>query len=245
MSKKIFGKLITKENPKSPIAESYRTLRTNIQFSSLDNEIKVLHITSAGPGEGKSTTAANLAVAMCQAGKKVIILDCDLRRPSQHKIFKLQNIRGLSNLLVENLELQEEVQETDIEYLSVLTTGPIPPNPAELVGSNKMKSFVNELKENSDFDLIIIDSPPVLSIADALLLSSFADATMLVIKAGETTKEMVVDAKESLLNVKSNIIGTVLNQIEKNGSSYYYYYYYGEGDTRKKKNRHKNKKIFR
>lgn len=235
MAKDFIEKVITIKNPKSPISEAYRTLRTNIQFSSFDKEIKVLHITSAGPGEGKSTTVANLAVTFGQAGKNVLILDCDFRRPSQHKIFNLPNIRGLTNLLVEDLPLEELVQETKAERIHVLTTGPLPPNPAELVGSKKLGDFLKQLKESTKYDIILVDSPPVLAVADALLLSSHVDGTLMVLSACEVNRDLARQARDALLNVKANIIGAVLNRVKKNDSYSYYYYYYGEGERSGKK----------
>lgn len=202
MAKDFIEKVITIKNPKSPISEAYRTLRTNIQFSSFDKEIKVLHITSAGPGEGKSTTVANLAVTFGQAGKNVLILDCDFRRPSQHKIFNLPNIRGLTNLLVEDLPLEELVQETKAERIHVLTTGPLPPNPAELVGSKKLGDFLKQLKESTKYDIILVDSPPALAVADALLLSSHVDGTLMVLSACEVNRDLARQARDALLNVK-------------------------------------------
>lgn len=235
MAKDFIEKVITIKNPKSPISEAYRTLRTNIQFSSFDKEIKVLHITSAGPGEGKSTTVANLAVTFGQAGKNVLILDCDFRRPSQHKIFNLPNIRGLTNLLVEDLPLEELVQETKAERIHVLTTGPLPPNPAELVGSKKLGDFLKQLKESTKYDIILVDSPPALAVADALLLSSHVDGTLMVLSACEVNRDLARQARDALLNVKANIIGAVLNRVKKNDSYSYYYYYYGEGERSGKK----------
>lgn len=235
MSIDFLKKIITINNPKSPISEAYRTLRTNIQFSSFDKEIKVLHITSAGPGEGKSTTVANLAVTFGQTGKSVLILDCDFRRPSQHKLFGLPNMRGMTNFLVEDLPLAEVVQDTNAEMVQVLTTGPLPPNPAELVGSKKLGDFLRQLKENPDYDLIIVDSPPALAVADSLLLSSHVDGTLMVLSAGEVNRDLAIQARDALLNVKANIIGTVLNRVKKNSSYSYYYYYYGEGQRKHRK----------
>lgn len=232
MIKDFLEKVITINNPKSPISEAYRTLRTNIQFSSFDKEIKVLHITSAGPGEGKSTTVANLAVTFAQTGKKVLILDCDFRRPSQHKVFGLSNMSGMTNLLVENLPLEELVQGTKTERVYILTTGPLPPNPAELVGSKRLGDFLKKLKENKDYDIILVDSPPVLAVADALLLSSHADGTLMVLSAGGVNRDIARQARDSLLNVKANIIGVVLNKVTKNSDFSYYYYYYGEGNKK-------------
>ncbi|MGI6227394.1 MAG: CpsD/CapB family tyrosine-protein kinase [Peptococcales bacterium] len=235
MIKDFLAKVITINNPKSPISEAYRTLRTNIQFSSFDKEIKVLHITSAGPGEGKSTTLANLAVTFGQTGKKVLILDCDFRRPSQHKVFGLSNMRGMTNLLVEDLPFEELVQETKAEKVHLLTTGPLPPNPVELVGSKKLGEFLKQLKDSNDYDIILVDSPPALAVADALLLSSHVDGTLMVLSSGEVNRDIARQARDALLNVKANIIGVVLNKVEKNSSYSYYYYYYGEGERTARK----------
>jgi len=235
MVRELLEKLITIKNPKSPISEAYRTLRTNIQFSSFDKELKVLHVTSAGPAEGKSTTVANLAVTFAQTGKNVLVLDCDFRRPAQHKVFELPNMRGMTNLLVEDLPLEELIQETKVEKVHVLTTGPLPPNPAELVGSKKIGDLIKQLRDNPLYDLILVDSPPVLAVADALLLSSHVDGTLMILNAGEVNRDLAQQARDALLNVKANIIGAVLNRVEKNGSYSYYYYYYGEGQRKGKK----------
>jgi len=232
MVKQFIEKLITIKNPKSPISEAYRTLRTNIQFSSFDKELKVLHITSAGPAEGKSTTVANLAVTIAQTGKSVLVLDCDFRRPAQHKVFDLPNMRGLTNFLVEDLPLEKLIQTTKVEKVQVLTTGPLPPNPAELVGSKKIGDIIRQLKDDPQYDFILVDSPPVLAVADALLLSSHVDGTLMILNAGEVNRDLARQARDALINVKANIIGAVLNRVEKNGSYSYYYYYYGEGERK-------------
>lgn len=140
-------RLIVHEEAKSPIAEAYRTLRTNLQFSKSEGKLKTIMFTSAGPGEGKSTTVANTAVALAQSGKKVILMDCDLRKPVQHKIFGKKN-RGLTNILVEEVKIEDFLQKTEIENLRILTGGPIPPNPSELLGSNKMQEVLDYLKKS-------------------------------------------------------------------------------------------------
>lgn len=222
--------LIVQQNSKSPISEAYRTLRTNIQFSSFENDIKTILITSSGPAEGKSTTAGNLALTFAQSGKKVLLVDCDLRRPSIHKKFFISNQTGLSNLLVENLKL-EDVAVKQEDNLCILPSGTIPPNPAEMLGSKKMKSFIDEMKDN--FDYIILDTPPIIAVTDAQVLSTMADGVLLVVSSGQAEREAALRAKELLLNVKANIIGVVLNKLElKSRRGYGYYYYYGNDKER-------------
>jgi capsular exopolysaccharide synthesis family protein len=215
-------------NPKSksPIAEAYKTLRTNLQFASLDKPTQVVVITSANPSEGKTTTAANLAISVAQAEKRVLLLDCDLRKPSIHRFFGIVNAKGLTNILVENINYHELSVTTGIPNLHIITSGPKPPNPSELLGSSRMASFVNQLRQ--DYDMIVIDSPPVLPVTDSAVLSRVSDAHILVVGCGTTTVDMAVHAKDSLDKVGARIIGTVINNIPTRGSgfSYYYYYYY-------------------
>lgn len=228
-------KLVVHEQPKSPIAEAYRTLRTNIQYAKVDGELKVLLFTSAGPGEGKSTVAANTAIALAQAGQKVILVDCDLRKPVQHHVFHL-NKKGLTNCLVGESPAVDLLQETEVENLRVLTSGPTPPNPAELLGSSRMEQTVNALKEITDY--IVLDCPPVIAVTDASVLSRRADGVVLVLDANQVRPEMAQKAKELLENAQANILGTILNQAEVEAEHSYYYYYYGHGDE-KKENRKK------
>ena len=225
-------KLIVHEQPKSPIAEAYRTLRTNIQYAKVDGELKVLLFTSAGPGEGKSTVAANTAIALAQAGQKVILVDCDLRKPVQHHVFHL-NKKGLTNCLVGESPAIDLLQETEIENLRVLTSGPIPPNPAELLGSSRMEQTVNALKEIADY--IVLDCPPVVAVTDASVLSRRADGVILVLDANQVRPEMAQKAIELLENAQANILGTILNRAEIEAEHSYYYYYYGHGDEKKAK----------
>jgi capsular exopolysaccharide synthesis family protein len=216
--------LIVHEDAKSPIAEAYRTMRTNIQFAKVDSDLRVIMFTSAGPGEGKSTTTANTAVAMAQSGKKVIIVDCDLRKPVQHKIFDKKN-RGVTNILVEERPVADLIQETGIDNLQVLTSGPIPPNPSELLGSAKMREIINCLKELAD--IVIIDAPPTVAVTDACVLASSVDGILLVLGAGEIKPEMAQKAKELLLKANGHILGVILNRVEIEEEHAYYYYYYG------------------
>lgn len=220
--------LIVHEQPKSPIAEAYRALRTNIQFSQSDSELRTILFTSTGPGEGKSTSLANTAVAMAQSGKKVILVDCDLRRPVQHHIFNLPN-RGLTNVLSENLPLEEALQDTQIPNLRVVTSGPIPPNPSELLATVKMQKFLEFLKESAD--LVIIDTPPTIAVTDACVLASKVDGVILVISSGLVKPEMAKKAKEALLHAKGRILGVVLNRVQIEAEHAYYYYYYSSGES--------------
>lgn len=214
--------LITKINPKSPISEQYRTIRTNIQFASVDNKIQSLLVTSSGPGEGKSTTTANLAVVYAEAGKKVLLVDADLRKPTVHYTFRLDNLTGLSNVLVGENTLDEAANRTDIENLDVISCGPIPPNPSELLASRKMEQFISEATES--YDLVIFDTPPVLAVTDAQILANMVDGSILVVRSKQTELESATKAKDVLEPARAKLLGTVLNGREKQGSNYYYYY---------------------
>lgn len=214
----------------SRVAESYRVLRTNIQFSSLDKPVKTILITSTAPAEGKSTTAANLAIAFAQTGSKVLIIDGDLRRPSQHKVFKTSNPLGLTNLLMQNVATQIAVRDVGVPNLKVVSSGPIPPNPSEIIGSGRMRDLLESFKK--DFDIIIIDGPPTLAVTDSAIISSMVDGVILVVAVGEVSKEMANKAKAQLASVKANILGVVLNGVEGDSQDEYYYYYYGSRRTK-------------
>jgi capsular exopolysaccharide synthesis family protein len=214
--------LITKLNPKSPISEQYRTVRTNIQFSSVDEEIRSLLVTSSGPSEGKSSTTANLAVVYAQQGKRVLLIDADMRKPTMHYTFRLDNLRGLSNVLVGENSMEEAVNQTDVENLDVMSCGPIPPNPSELLASRKMETFLKEAKLS--YDIVIFDTPPVLAVTDAQILANLVDGTILVVRSGETEIEPAQKAKEALQPAQAKLLGVVLNGREKQASNYYYYY---------------------
>lgn len=231
------SKLIIAEKPKSPISEAYRTLRTNVQFTAVDGEVKKILITSAGPGEGKSATVANLAVSMAQAGKTVLIIDGDLRNPTQHKLFELSNAEGLSTALVQDRPIREFFRETEVPGLTLLSSGPIPPNPAELLNSKRMKRFLAEATEA--FDTILIDTPPTIAVADASILAQIVDGVILVLASGEVNRDYAQRAKEQLEKVGAKILGAVLNKVEmKTREHYYYYYYHGERHGRGKHSEH-------
>ena len=241
-------KLITQINPKSPISEAFRTLRTNIQFSNIDQEIKTIVFTSATPKEGKTTVVANLATSFSMEEKKVLIIDCDLRRPRLHKLYRIPNVEGLTNVLMGEKTLEEVkyMGRDESSTLRILTSGPLPPNPAELIGSTKMKDFLKDVREN--YDMVILDSPPIGLVTDSAILSTLVDGTVLVIEAGETEIEAAQRAKELLDKVNANIIGAVINKIpiNKRGAYRYSYYkysgYYGEVETRAERRKRKRVK---
>jgi len=214
-------KLVVHNDPKSPISEIYRTIRTNIQFSAFDKELKTLTVTSATEGEGKSTTLSNLGVTLAQQNNRVLIVDADLRRPKMHKMFQLANTEGLTELLINKLEPESLIQTTFVENLFVLPTGVIPPNPAELLGSRRMNHFIENVK--AKFDYVLIDIPPVNVVTDGLLIANLMDGVILVCDSGNVAIEEAKRAKELLTNAKANILGVVLNNVAIDGSNYYYY----------------------
>ncbi len=231
-------RLFVQTSPRSPMAESYRALRTNVQFSNVDTPTKAILVTSANPTEGKSTTAANLAAAMAQGGLRVVLVDGDMRRPSQHQIFEVTNDYGLTNaLLQDGAELNGSLQQTKIENLFLLPTGPIPPNPSELLGSQRMRRLITALKEQ--FDAVIIDSPPVLAVTDPAVLAPQADGVILVVGAGETRRGAAQRAVTHLTQVGARFLGVALNKISRGGRGYgyYYYYYYYDSATGQKRRR--------
>lgn len=214
--------LITVTNPRSPAAEAYRALRTNLEFSNLDKALRTILVTSASAEEGKSTTLANLAVTVAQGGKKVVLVDADLRRPTQHQLFGLENNRGLSDMVRDDAMLAEPpLQETSIPNLKVLTSGHLPPNPAEILGSKRMGEILAALLQRAD--LILLDAPPVLAVTDAAVLSSKADGVVLVISAGKTKRESAKKAQAQLQKVNARILGAVLNNAKVDGGSQSYY----------------------
>ena len=219
--------LITIKEPNSPVSEAYRTLRTNIQYSSFDKKVKTVLITSSGPGEGKTTIASNLALVIAQGGNKTILIDCDQRKPKVHKLFKLSNTTGLSNMLVGEAEMETGIQKTEVPNLFILSSGTRPPNPAELLGSEKMKSFVEELRKTYDF--IILDTPPIIMVTDAQILAQYTDGCLLVISSGEAERDSAIKAQGLLEKVNAKILGVVLNKVDSSKKGYYHYQYeYGE-----------------
>ncbi|OPJ55324.1 CpsD/CapB family tyrosine-protein kinase [Alkalithermobacter paradoxus] len=230
--------LIVHNNPKSPIAEAYRNVRTNILFSNIDENLQTILITSAGQGEGKSTTISNIALSLSDLGKKVLLIDCDFRRPSIHKKFGITNSKGITDILLENIEYQAYTQRTNKENLDIITAGQIPPNPSEMISSNKMKRLLEEMKK--DYEYILVDTAPIGVVTDAAILSTFIDGVILLCASGEAQIEHAKKAKENLVKVGANILGVILNklEIEKNRSYGYYAYSYeddSDKNTRKKK----------
>ncbi|NTU81162.1 MAG: CpsD/CapB family tyrosine-protein kinase [Chloroflexales bacterium] len=201
--------LITLRDPGSAVAEAYRTLRTNILFSSLDRPLHTLLVTSTAPDEGKSTTLANLAVTMAQAEQRVLVVDCDLRRPSLHTLFGLPNERGLTSAILEQAEGPLPVQGSGVPGLSVLTSGPLPPRPADLLGSRRMGALIERMR--SEADIVLFDTPPAVAVTDAAVLAPRVDGVLLVLQAGHTRRDRAREARQLLEKVKANIVGVVLN----------------------------------
>lgn len=230
-------KLVTQNDPKNPAAEAYRVIRTGIQFAQAGKELQTIALTSCTPNEGKSTTIANLAVVLTQAGKSVLLIDCDMRNPTVHKNFNLSNKVGLSSCISMDTALSDAVQKTSIEGLYALTGGVIPPNPSELLGSEQMKNVLQRAKEQ--YDYVLIDTPPVMPVTDALIVSRFVDGMILVIASAEVKVEMARDVKNQLVNAGANILGVVLNKVrsEHHGYGYGYYYYYGNDGEKHKKSK--------
>lgn len=216
-------------NSQSSAAEAYRVLRTNLQFAAVDRPLRTLLITSPAPSEGKSMTIGNLSAAMAQAGQRVIVVDTDLHRPRLHKVFALRNNIGVTTaLLQENPNIDGLLQETSLPGLQVLTSGPLPPNPAELLGSQRMAALIDILKEQAD--LVLFDSPPVTALSDTAILATQTDGVLLVVDAGTTRRELARRALEALNRVHAHVVGVLLNRMPLQGDSAYYYYYYHYGD---------------
>lgn len=215
-------------NSKTNIAEAFRTLRTNIQFSSIDSKLSSIVVTSSKPDEGKSTVIQNLAISMALTNIRVLLIDADLRKPTLYKFFNIGNNSGLTNILMNQDEEEKIVHMIpEVQGLHVITSGPIPPNPSELLSSQKMAAFLKRITEK--YDLVLIDSPPVGIVTDAAILSTMVDGTLLVCRQGETNIPELVQAKENLEKVNANILGVVLNRVKRTGKKHdYQYYHYGE-----------------
>lgn len=224
-------------NSKSPVSEAYRNTRTNIQFSNLDENLNVIAITSSKPSEGKSTMISNIGAAFGNLeNKKVLIIDCDLRNPSVHRMFGISNTIGLTDVLIGNKTFKQCVQNTEVKNLKVLTTGNIPNNPAEILNSNRMRSFIEETKEH--FDYVFIDTPPIGIVSDAGIVSTYSDGIILVAASNEVDDNVIKLSKDRLVKVNANIIGCILNKFDyknHNEYEYYGYYYSAEGNKRKKR----------
>ncbi|MDE3091807.1 MAG: CpsD/CapB family tyrosine-protein kinase [Chloroflexota bacterium] len=214
--------LITISNPRSPMSEAYRTLRTNLEFSSLDKAIRSMVVTSAAPEEGKSTTLANLAVTIAQAGKKVILVDCDLRRPSLHQLFEARSAPGFTDMMRDDtLMSKPPLQETRVANLRLLASGTLPPNPSELLASRRMSEVIAALQALAD--MVLFDAPPIVAVTDAAVLASKVDAALLVVSAGKTKRDHAKKAKALLEKVNAHLIGTVLNNVKGEAGMYQYY----------------------
>lgn len=227
--------VITHHDPSAAASEAFRVLRTNIQFLGLDQPLKTILVTSASPAEGKTTTIANLAVAFAQSGMRVCIVDADLRRPMVAKTFDIDNWSGLTTALLGQKSVESTVRETTVPGLYVLPSGPIPPNPAELLGSQRMTNLLAELEAN--FDMVLVDTPPILAVTDAAVLAPKVGGVVLVVRSGKVDRRQALRAKEALAAVKANVLGAVLGAVEGDGEDGYYYYYYGSNEGQRSSRR--------
>ena len=227
----IESRLVTHFAPKSPISEAYRTLRTNIQYYKIDRPIKTVLISSAGPGEGKSTSVANAAITFAQMGTRTLLVDTDLRRPVLHGIFGMSRAEGLTTVLMGKTPLEKAIQPTKVENLHLLTCGPLPPNPSEMLASEAMEKTLKKMA--SLYDMVLFDSPPVIAVTDAAVLANKLDGVVLIIKSGSTGKEALLRSRILLENVNARVFGVIVNGVNVDrmyGSYYYYYHYYYYGD---------------
>ncbi len=216
--------LVVASSPKSLISEGFRTLRTNLQFSTVDEELKTIAVVSSMQGEGKSFISSNLACAFAQAGEKVLLIDCDMRRGRLHKVFNVSNHDGFSNLLISDIrDYEQYIQKTEIKNLSIIPMGAVPPNPAELLASSKNEKLMEIFKEH--FDIIIYDCVPVTGLTDSLIMSKLVDKTVIVAASKMTPLELLQNTKKSLLNVGANVAGVVFNRVATDGSVYANKYY--------------------
>ena len=218
--------IISYNDPKSVISEQYRAIRTNIEYSNVDQNTKTILVTSSDKNEGKTTTVSNLAVSFANLNKKVLLIDCDLRNASIHKMFKINNIYGLTDILAKDRAVDKCIQETELENLYVLTAGATPPNPAEILSSEKMKNLIEDLK--NIYDYIFIDTPPIGLVTDAGALSSFIDGVVLVVKSESVEKKYLEETKKKLDAVDARILGAILNSYKSEQKDYNYYSYYGK-----------------
>lgn len=221
--KKDENELVTEKNPKAIVSENIKSLRTNLQFTAVDDNLKTILITSTNASEGKSFVSSNLAISFAQADKNVLLVDCDLRKGRIHRLFDVTNHDGLSNLLTDDIRnFDKYIRPTKIQNLSVITCGTYPPNPSELLASQKNKRLINNLKRN--YDIVIFDGAPIGGLADSVILSSFMDETLIITKDGSTAKSDLLATKDALKKVDAKIAGVVLNMVDRKSSKYYYYY---------------------
>jgi len=222
MTSQIRANLVTVSDPRSAAAEAYRALRTNLSFSSLDDPIRTLVVTTPAPQENKSIVISNLAVIMAQGGNRTLLVDCDLRRPALHEIFGADNSSGLTTMMLDEAAMDEPpLQETEIENLWLLPSGPLPPNPADLLGSRRMDAVIARLTER--VELVLLDAPPVIAVTDAAVLGSKVDGVLLAVSAGVTRRDHAVRAKELLEKVNIRIVGAVLDNAPADGMMGSYY----------------------
>jgi capsular exopolysaccharide synthesis family protein len=221
-TEELSGSLITVADPHGVTSEDYRSLRTSLLYSLVDTPPKVVVVTSPGPSDGKSTTCANLGVVLAQAGKQTLIVDCDMRKPTMHKIFRLRNFAGLVDALVKDLDLSD-ISHEPLPGLKVVTTGPIPPNPAELLSSRRFTELLNQIRE--EFDYVLLDVPPIGIVSDPAIAATQADGVLLVIDSQNTRKGSVRQTMRSLEGVGAKVLGTVMNNAKASRDSYYKYRY--------------------
>lgn len=214
--------LITIKKPKSVISEKFRGIRTNILFSTADNDVQTIVFTSEKPAAGKSTISGNVAITYAQAGYKTLLVDGDMRKPSQHYLFNTDNMDGFSNLIINKTDYNKAIHKTDIVNLDLLTSGPIPPNPSELIGSEKSLEVFEYLR--SEYDFIIIDTPPVNTVTDAQLFSEIAKYVVYVVDVQKNDRNAIKKGKELIEKAGAKILGVVLNKAPEDKSSSYYYY---------------------
>jgi capsular exopolysaccharide synthesis family protein len=212
--------LVTITDPRSPVSEAYRSLRTNLSFYSVDNPLRTLVVTSPAPNEGKSTTVSNLAVTMAQSGRRTILVDCDLRRPTLHELFNLPISPGLTNLVLDEVS-DPPLQQTGIENLWLLSSGPTPPNPADMLGTNRVDQVIASLLDRADF--ILFDAPPVMAASDAAILGAKSDGVLLIIRAGKTRRDQSQRAMELLERAKVRVVGVALTNAPKDSVMGEYY----------------------
>jgi succinoglycan biosynthesis transport protein ExoP len=232
---------IAARSPRSPVTESFRTIRSNLKFAHLDSPLHTMMVTSAGAGEGKSFTATNLAIVLAQAGVNTLLVDADLRRPTLHRIFGIPRTPGLTTVLTGETPLREAIQATDVANLYIIPSGPVPPNPAELLESKRMRQLIEEMKEIAE--IVIFDTPPALVVTDAVVLSPRMDAMILVIEQGRVTSRAIAEIRRMVEQARGKIAGAVFNKVKSGASGYYYYhyyryYYYGdhnEGDAQQRR----------
>ena len=220
------AELYVKEYPKSPVSESFRFIRTNLKYMNPDNDTKVIGITSPSQQEGKTTVTANLGIALSLENDKVIVVDADLRKPKLNQFFGINNASGLSDYLSADIDYKEIIKTTNEDNLDIITTGNIPPNPAEMLNSQKMRYLLKKLKD--EYDKIVIDTAPIIPVSDTVTLAPHIDGMVIIVAANQTNKELLIKTKEVLDNVKANILGTILNKYPIKAGGYYYrksYYY--------------------